>query len=42
MIELFSVCTAVKQYSGCKDVTFIWFRNDPARGTALPRLDPRL
>jgi hypothetical protein len=32
MIELFSVCTAVKQYSGCKDVTFIWFRNDPARG----------
>jgi hypothetical protein len=32
MIELFYVTTIVKQYHGCRDVPFVWFRNDPAEG----------
>ena len=32
MIELFQVTSVIKQYRGCKDVTFSWFRNEPATG----------
>jgi hypothetical protein len=32
MIQLFRVNTIVKEYSGCKDVPFVWFRNERVRG----------
>jgi hypothetical protein len=38
MIELFRVTSTVKQYSGCKDVHFTWFRNEPAQGRPYSEL----